>query len=225
MNVTDGLHVTMTHRFFRPTTPLGIALNELRVQNQLCDVVINVGGRAFPAHKAVLAVRSSYFVAMFTSGFKESTQDDINITDGAADVFEILLHSAYTGRMEISLDATFDVFEMACYMQFPDVVRYCIDFFKQEYYHHREGLSIRDVFKLARLAHCHDYDHVLKEIAQDAMGFLFHNLSDLKAEEEFVHSPNVDFLEAFLKCQHLLSDTDGEKEVCVLNSKRVKADY
>ena len=59
----------------------------------------------------------------------------------------------------------------------------------------------------------YDYDHVLKEIAQDALGFLFHNLSELKAEEEFVHSPNVDFLEAFLKCQHLLSDTEGEKEV------------
>ena len=56
---------------------LGIVLNDLRKQNQLCDVVINVGGQEFPVHKAVLAARSSYFIAMFTSSFKESTQAGI----------------------------------------------------------------------------------------------------------------------------------------------------
>ena len=46
------------------------SFNDMRKQEQLCDVSINVGGRAFPAHKTVLAACSSYFLVMFTSGFK-----------------------------------------------------------------------------------------------------------------------------------------------------------
>ena len=46
------------------------ALNELRTQKKLCDIVIKVDGRAFHAHRAVLAARSEYFMAMLTSGFK-----------------------------------------------------------------------------------------------------------------------------------------------------------
>ena len=33
-------------------------LNELRIQSQLCDVVIRVGEDAYPAHRAVLAATS-----------------------------------------------------------------------------------------------------------------------------------------------------------------------
>ena len=52
------------------TTKLANSLNKLRTQNQLCDIVINVEGRVFQAHRAVLAACSEYFFAMFTSGFK-----------------------------------------------------------------------------------------------------------------------------------------------------------
>ena len=76
---------------------LAQALNDLREQKQLCDVIISIQGEAFHAHKAVLASASSYFMAMFTSGFKESTEKEITL-DGSAEVFQVLLHFAYTGR-------------------------------------------------------------------------------------------------------------------------------
>lgn len=46
------------------------SFNDMRKEEQLCDVTINVGGKAFRAHKTVLAACSSYFLVMFTSGFK-----------------------------------------------------------------------------------------------------------------------------------------------------------
>ena len=47
-------------------------LNDLRIQSQLCDVVIKVGEDSYPAHRAVLAATSPYFQAMFTgTGGKE----------------------------------------------------------------------------------------------------------------------------------------------------------
>ena len=50
---------------------LGTSLNDMRKQNTFCDVIIHVGGKSFSAHKTVLAASCSYFMTMFTSGFKE----------------------------------------------------------------------------------------------------------------------------------------------------------
>lgn len=44
-------------------------LEELRQQNQLCDVTIRVGNRDCVAHRAVLAATCPYFRGMFTGGF------------------------------------------------------------------------------------------------------------------------------------------------------------
>ena len=43
-----------------------VALEDLRRENQLCDVVIRVGESEFPAHRVVLAATSPYFRGMFT---------------------------------------------------------------------------------------------------------------------------------------------------------------
>ena len=43
-------------------------MNIFRKRGQLCDVVVKVGGRVFPAHRVVLAASSDYFGAMFSNG-------------------------------------------------------------------------------------------------------------------------------------------------------------
>lgn len=43
-------------------------LDELRQQNQLCDVIIRVGDQDFVAHRVVLAATCPYFKGMFTGG-------------------------------------------------------------------------------------------------------------------------------------------------------------
>lgn len=55
-------------------------LAQLQVQGLLCDAELQVEGRIFRAHKAVLAAASSYFSAMYTTGrFRESWQVPTNL--------------------------------------------------------------------------------------------------------------------------------------------------
>lgn len=44
------------------------AMNSLRKANKLCDVILRVDNKCFPAHRIVLAASSDYFCAMFTNG-------------------------------------------------------------------------------------------------------------------------------------------------------------
>lgn len=66
---------------------------------QFCDVVLNVNGREFEAHKIILASRSPVFNAMFTSKMKENSKNIVDIEDISEDVFEELLSYIYTGEV------------------------------------------------------------------------------------------------------------------------------
>ena len=52
-------------------------LSRLLVDNHLSDVILRVGDRKFPVHRAILAARSPVFRAMFTSNMKESVAEEI----------------------------------------------------------------------------------------------------------------------------------------------------
>ncbi|XP_072051897.1 actin-binding protein IPP-like [Amphiura filiformis] len=141
------------------TSKLAGALNDLRKQKQLCDIIINVGGKAFHAHKNVLAAFSNYFLAMFTSGFREATENEVNI-DGKAEIFEDLLEYVYTGKMKISRTTACDLLGMACYMQFKDISLYCSNYILQKYASSSrtdEKIPIGDVFKIYEMACFHDH--------------------------------------------------------------------
>jgi speckle-type POZ protein len=65
----------------------------------LSDVILNVRGREFPAHKVILAARSKYFAAMFEHPMKEQSTNQIEIEDIKPEVFQELLRFIYTGRI------------------------------------------------------------------------------------------------------------------------------
>ena len=206
----------------RHISKLSQALNDLRKENQLCDIVIKVGGRAFSAHKAVLAACSSYFMAMFTSGFKESTESEINI-EGKAEIFEILLEYAYTGTLEVTPEKAYDILEMACYMQFTDACTDCSSRIterfmgKYSYLYSStpvQKVSVGDALKLSELARGHDN---LKQLAQAATKYLCDNLPELKKCDVFLQNTTEVFLKWFLRRQDLPS-THSEKDVSIIIS-------
>ncbi|KAJ8390179.1 hypothetical protein AAFF_G00109180 [Aldrovandia affinis] len=53
-------------------TGLLTELNRCRLSRALCDVILQVGGRSFPAHRAVLACSASYFQSLFSEGGSSS---------------------------------------------------------------------------------------------------------------------------------------------------------
>jgi speckle-type POZ protein len=69
---------------------------------QFSDVILNIRGREFPAHKNILATRSKVFAAMFQYPAKEKLTNQIEIQDIEPEVFQELLRFIYTGRLSIT---------------------------------------------------------------------------------------------------------------------------
>ena len=68
--------------------------------DEFSDISFLVDGRVFYAHKIVLCSQSDRFRAMFTSGFRESKEKQIEIDGMTADVFMLMMEYLYTGKME-----------------------------------------------------------------------------------------------------------------------------
>ncbi|XP_078574576.1 kelch repeat and BTB domain-containing protein 12-like isoform X2 [Branchiostoma floridae x Branchiostoma japonicum] len=92
-------------------------LNEMREQAELTDVVLEVEGRSFPCHRAVLASCSRYFRTMFTSGYKEAKQEKVIIQDVSGVAMAAILDYAYTGCLETEPDQVQAVMSAARLLQ------------------------------------------------------------------------------------------------------------
>ena len=136
------------------------SLNQLRNENILCDVTIAVTNRTFPAHKAVLVASSEYFRAMFTSGFQEATQNQVDIR-GKAEIFEILLSFIYTGKLQLTLVNAIEVLEMSCYIQLKHASEACSAYLIRAF----QGNSIKCVEALQILCLI-DWDSGLEELKE-----------------------------------------------------------
>jgi len=64
------------------------------------DVTLkSADGKEIHAHKCVLSSHSEYFESMFIGGFKETTQDVIQINDISGDVLKNVIDFMYTGEL------------------------------------------------------------------------------------------------------------------------------
>jgi hypothetical protein len=75
------------------------SMNDMYKEKEHCDVILDVGGRHFQCHKAILAAASSYFKCMFCNGMAESRQDVITLHDVDPKVFSEVLNFIYTGEI------------------------------------------------------------------------------------------------------------------------------
>ncbi|GIX70148.1 BTB and MATH domain-containing protein 42 [Caerostris extrusa] len=66
----------------------------------LSDVILKTETAAFPAHKIILASRSSVFKAMFSSDMREAHGDTVDIEDISDDTLKRMLEYLYTAHVE-----------------------------------------------------------------------------------------------------------------------------
>ncbi|XP_066275816.1 kelch repeat and BTB domain-containing protein 8-like [Branchiostoma lanceolatum] len=107
-------------------------LNSQRERGELTDVVLEVGGRSFPCHRAVLASCSPYFHGMFTSGYAEAKQERISIKEMTEVAMATILDYAYTSRLQTDPDQVQDVMSAASLLQVDFVYRKAAEYMKDK---------------------------------------------------------------------------------------------
>ncbi|XP_030061701.1 zinc finger and BTB domain-containing protein 37 isoform X4 [Microcaecilia unicolor] len=97
-------------------------LNQLRIQGRLCDIVVNVQGQAFRAHKVVLAASSPYFRDHMS--LNEMSAVSLSVIKNPT-VFEQLLSFCYTGRICLQLADIISYLTAASFLQMQHIIDKC----------------------------------------------------------------------------------------------------
>jgi hypothetical protein len=78
--------------------------NRMRKRGEFTDITLIFGGAKIPCHRMVVAWNCNYFKAMFLSGLKEKSAQDIEIQGIDAEIGEALVEYFYTGDLQITED-------------------------------------------------------------------------------------------------------------------------
>uniref|UniRef100_A0A673B2N8 Zinc finger and BTB domain containing 37 n=1 Tax=Sphaeramia orbicularis TaxID=375764 RepID=A0A673B2N8_9TELE len=97
-------------------------LNQLRVQGRLCDIVVNVQGHSFRAHKVVLAASSPYFRDHMS--LSQMSTVSLTVIRNPC-VFEQLLSFCYTGRLVLQLADIISYLTAASFLQMQHIIDRC----------------------------------------------------------------------------------------------------
>ncbi|XP_010266708.1 PREDICTED: BTB/POZ and MATH domain-containing protein 4 isoform X1 [Nelumbo nucifera] len=93
--VVSAIDCSRLHSIQVPDSDIGDHFGTLLENQEGSDIVFNVDGDKFYAHKLVLAARSPVFRAEFFDGLEEEDKHEIIITDMEPKVFKALLHFIY----------------------------------------------------------------------------------------------------------------------------------
>ncbi|XP_001945780.1 kelch-like protein 3 [Acyrthosiphon pisum] len=106
-------------------------LDEFRKGDTVWDVTLkSPDGIEIHAHKCVLASQSEYFESMFIRGFKEATQDVIQINDISSDVLKKVIDFMYTGELvTIEEDNVEEMLNAADMLQMEDIRNECVKYY------------------------------------------------------------------------------------------------
>ncbi|XP_053466223.1 kelch-like protein 10 [Ictalurus furcatus] len=131
---------------------LGGVLNEMRLKEEQCDVVLRVDEVEFKAHKIILCAHSPYFRALFTKG-SSSDQMVYTIMNVSPDIMELIIHYIYTQDVRVTTDNVQALLAMADYLLMRDLVRICCDFLKAH-------LSLENCLGIWQHGNAHSYNEL-----------------------------------------------------------------
>ncbi|KAJ3609535.1 hypothetical protein NHX12_024055 [Muraenolepis orangiensis] len=125
----------------------------------LCDVILVVQGKHFPAHRVVLAAASHYFNLMFTTSMLESLSHEVELRSAEPDIIELLVEFVYTARISVNSSNVQSLLDAANQYQIEPVKKMCVEFLKEQ-------VDATNCLGISALAECMDCPE-LKGVAED----------------------------------------------------------
>lgn len=171
-------------------------MNQLRKDEQLCDITFKIGCETFRAHRVVVASVSPYLRAMFTCGMKESTQDEIELRDIEPQAMSALINYAYTGEVLVTVDNVQDLLPAAGILQLKELKEACCAFLSD----HMDTSNCLGIKQFADLHSC-------PELLKKANRFIIRKFMDITTHEEFLQLPQP-VLKEVLENNHLHVDSE-----------------
>ena len=107
-------------------------LEILRNNERFCDVIVEVKGKEFKAHKAVLAASSPFFLTLLESNMRESNEHliKIELEEATASIMEDVLKYVYTGNVSVTEESAHNLIATADYLFLPGLKSLACDFLK-----------------------------------------------------------------------------------------------
>jgi hypothetical protein len=175
-------------------------MDQLRRNEELCDVELVVDNHCYRAHRVVLAASSMYFRAMFCRQMAESGQRRIAIQGVEGDALSALIKFSYTCVLEINEDNAQNLLAASNFLQMLHAREACCQFLKERL----DVINCLDVADFAEFQSCED-------LLDSALTYCRNHFSDVSKGERFVQI-------SYLRMKHFLCSndlvlSDGEEAV------------
>ena len=165
-------------------------MDQLRRNEELCDVELVVDTQCFRAHRVVLAASSMYFRAMFCRQMAESGQRRIAIQGVEGEALAALIKFAYTCVLEINEDNAQSLLAASNFLQMLHAREACCQFLKERL----DTVNCLDVADFAEFQSCDD-------LLEAALTYSRHHFSEVSCSDRFVQI-------SYTRIKHFLSSND-----------------
>ena len=130
--VSEGVSEPMTADHSQHCLQLTDRLEILRNNERFCDVIVEVKGKEFKVHKAVLAASSPFFLTLLESNMRESNEHliKIELEQATAFIMEDVLKYVYTGNVSVTEESAHNLIATADYLLLPGLKSLACDFLK-----------------------------------------------------------------------------------------------
>lgn len=176
-------------------------LHEMRLQGIFCDAFIKtpVDNTRLPVHRNVMASCSHYFRSLFTSGLKESEENEISIHGVSANTMNQIIQYAYIRKAIITPDNVEDLLAASDRFHVFGLLKECTNYL----YDQISPENCIGIFKFSRFYNC-------EQLSQNTWNYIIRNFKKVVEKSQEYLQLHVDDLKEILDDDDLSVRNESE---------------